>query len=138
MDYPIPANTTVDLPYGVYVLNSSSVQWGDWLKIGYTFYWTYSSTMYSVAYMAKLNVHPGDVTGAAPVTFPYLGATGAETGVDFHLLASEWLDAVPPGTDPTSDLARADISGVGVVTGLDFHILARNWLLSWTNTPPPG
>jgi len=136
--YLIPANMTVDLPYNVYVLNSSAVNWGEWLKISYTFYWTYNSINYSVVYIAKLNVHPGDVGGAASVTFPYLGAVGSTTGVDLHLLAHHWLEAVPPGTSPISDFARADINGDGVINGLDLHMLARDWLQTWTNTPPPG
>jgi hypothetical protein len=136
--YSILTNTTIDLPYCVYFLNSSTVEWGDWLKISYTFHWTYSSTTYSVAYVAKLNVHPGDIAGAASVTFPYLGADGTVNAQDFHILARAWLKTVPPGTDPTSNLARADIGGYGIVGAKDFHILAANWLYAWSNTPPPG
>jgi hypothetical protein len=136
--YAIPASTTVNLPYYVYVLPMSSVAWNEWLKISFTFHWTYNDANYSIGYMAKLNVHPGDIAGAASVTFPYLGADGAVTGKDLHILAMYWLHSVPSGTDPTSDFARADINGDGIVNGLDLHVLALSWLKSWTNTPPPG
>ncbi|HML03365.1 MAG TPA: hypothetical protein VK487_08330 [Candidatus Bathyarchaeia archaeon] len=136
--YVIPANTTADLD-GTYVLPSSGnnrVGWGDWITVSFTFHWTYNSTSYSTdCCTTKLNVHPGDITGAA-VTLPYLGATGYVTGLDLHLLAINWLQSVPSGTNPTSALARADIDGAGSVTGKDLHILALDWLQSWTNTPP--
>jgi beta propeller repeat protein len=134
--YVIPKNTQVNLPPWVFHLNSSIVNWNDWLRISYTFHWGYGSNSYSANYTAELNVHPGDIANAA-VTSPYLGANGAVTGLDLHVLATYWLRTLPPGTDPTSDLARADINGDGSVTGLDLHILTQDWLLRWTNTPPP-
>jgi hypothetical protein len=136
--YVVPALTTTNLPYYVCVLNPSTVNWDEWLRIDYTFYWTYDGINYSTVYTAELNVHPGDIAGAASVTFPYLGADGAVTGKDLHILAMYWLHSVPSGTDPTSDFARADINGDGIVNGLDLHILALSWLKSWTNTPPPS
>jgi hypothetical protein len=140
--YAINALTTVDLPYYIYLLNSSgpnAVAWGEWLEISFIFHWTYSSGIsYSTSYASELNVHPADVTGAGSVTFPYLGAVGSASGLDLHLLATYWLQSVPSGTDPTSDLARADIGDFGSVSGLDLHILAHFWLLSWADTPPTG
>jgi len=135
----IGALTTVDLPYYVYHLNSSgpnAVAWNEWLEVSFTFHWTYGGTGYSTAYTEELNVHPADVTGAASVTFPYLGAVGSATGLDLHLLGLYWLQSVPSGTNPTSALARADIGDFGSVSGEDLHILAQFWLLSWKNTPP--
>jgi hypothetical protein len=136
--YVIPALTTMHLPYWVCVLNSSNEQWGDWLKINFTFHWTYGSNNYSTGYTAKLNVHPGDIAGASSVVFPYLGSDGSANGLDLSVLATSWLQPVPAGIDPTSGLARADINGDGVVNGLDLAILAGCWLQTWTNTPPPG
>jgi len=125
--------------YYVYLLPSSSpsaVVWNDWLRIDFAFHWTYSSLNYTAAYMAKLNVHPADIAGAT-VTFPYLGADGAVGPKDLHTLAVYWGQHVPPGTDPTSDLARADINGDGTVGPGDLRILGAEWNLVWTNTPPP-
>jgi len=135
--YFVPALTTANLPYYVCVLNPSTVNWDEWLRIDYTFYWTYDGINYSTVYTAELNVHSGDIAGAS-VTFPYLGADGSVTGLDLHLLATCWLQTVPSGTNPTSVLARADIGGAGSVTGKDLHMLAIGWLKSWTNTPPPS
>jgi hypothetical protein len=135
--YPIPSNTTVNLPYSVYLLSLSAVNWGDWLRISYSFHWTYSSTAYSVAYVAKLNVHPADVAGAASVTFPYFGAIGIAGTASLHLIGVCWGNS-SVGLDPTSYVARADIGGYGSVGTADLHILGVEWDLTWTNTPPPG
>jgi hypothetical protein len=134
--YVILGSTTVNLPY-VYLLNQSSVKWGEWLKVSYTFNWTYNGTNYSTDYTAKLNVHPGDIAGAA-VVFPYLGADGVCNLLDVTPIALNWLKKVPTGTDPTSPLAIADINGDGVVNILDVMAIALHWLQRWTNTPPPG
>jgi outer membrane protein assembly factor BamB len=138
--YLIPANKTVDLPYNVYVLNLSAVNWGEWLKISYTFYWTYNSINYSVVYMAKLNVHSGDIAGAATVAFPYLGADGKVDLLDLTTVTGNWLKSWTAATapDPTSAEARADINGANKVDLLDLTLVTGNWLRTWTNTPPPG
>jgi outer membrane protein assembly factor BamB len=139
--YVIQAHTKNNLPYYVYVLNSSgssSVAWGEWLKVSYAFNWNYSGTNYSIACVAKLNVHPGDIAGAASVTFPYLGADGVVNINDMFPIATNWLKSVPAGTNPTSTLARADILGQGIVNINDVTPIAYNWLATWTNTPPPG
>jgi hypothetical protein len=138
LGYSVAALTTVNLPYYVDLLNSSglnAVAWGDWLRVSFTFQWALNGTSYSANYMAKLNVHPADIADAT-VAFPYLGADGSCGADDFHVLATYWLNKVPSGTDPTSDLARADIGGYGSVGPKDFHMMAEDWLLSWTNTPP--
>jgi hypothetical protein len=135
--YAIPTKTAKNLAYYVYLLSSSVVKFGNWLRIRYTFNWNYSGTNYSIACVAKLNVHPGDITGAA-VTFPYLGADGAVNLIDVTPIALNWLKSVPAGTDPTSLLARADINGDGVVNINDLTAIALNWLQTWVSTPPPG
>jgi outer membrane protein assembly factor BamB len=134
--YVIQAKTEKNLPYYVYPLNSSSVKFGDWLRVRYTFNWNYSGINYSIALVTKLNVHPGDITGAASITFPYLGADGDVNLKDLTLIALNWLKTVPAGTDPTSALARADINGDGSVNLRDVTLLALSWLRNWTNTPP--
>jgi outer membrane protein assembly factor BamB len=136
--YVIQALTQKNLPYYVYDVNSSypnAIAWGDWLKVSYTFHWTYSSISYSIACVAKLNVHPGDIAGAA-LTFPYLGADGRVNILDLTLIAVNWLKPVPSGTDPTLALARADINGDGMVNMKDVTILALNWMQTWVNIPP--
>ena len=135
--YVIPGLTAVDLPYYVYLLDSSTVKWGDWLKISFTFHWTYGSTDYSTDYMAKLHVHPGDIYGATSIIFPYPGADGFCNFKDFTPIQLNWLKAVSPGTDPASMLARADINGDGIVNLLDINPIAFKWQKTWTNTPPP-
>jgi hypothetical protein len=132
--YSIPALTTVDLPYYVYLLNSSTVKWGDWLKINFTFHWTYSGNSYSSNYVAELNVHLGDISGAATVTFPYLGADGDCNLLDVVPIAKYWQKKVPLGTDPTSMLARADINGDGVVNLNDVTPIALSWLKTWSTS----
>jgi hypothetical protein len=139
--YTINALTTVNLPYYVYVLNStgpSAVAWGEWLKVSFTFHLTFGSSGYSSVYTAELNVHPGDIAGpgAAPITFPYLGADGAVNLRDLTLIALNYLKTVPAGTDPTSALARADINGDGSVNLKDLTWVALAWLRAWRNTPP--
>jgi hypothetical protein len=133
----IPALTTMSLPYYVYTLDPSSVQWNEWLKLNFEFVWTYNGTNYSTNYTAELNVHPGDIAGAASVTFPYFGADGKCNLLDVTPIALNWLRTIPAGTDPTSTLARADINGDGVVNLLDVTYISLNWLKAWTNTPPP-
>jgi hypothetical protein len=139
--YTINALTTVDLPYYVYRLNMSgpnAVAWNEWLNVSFTFHSTYSSTTYSNRYTAELNVHPADITGAASVAFPYLGADGVVNIKDAALVGAYWGLSVPSGTDPTSDLARADIGDYGVVNIKDAAIAGAEWGNTWTNTPPTG
>ena len=136
--YSIPALATVNLPCNVYVLNPSTVAWGDWLRISFTFHWSYSSTTNSVTHPStKLHVHPADIAGVTPVAFPYLGADGAVGTKDLQVLGVEWTLNVG-GADPLSNLARADMNGDGKVGTKDLQILGFNWGRSWTNSPPPG
>jgi hypothetical protein len=81
-------------------------------------------------------VHPGDIAGAASVTFPYLGAQGYVNINDVFPIATNWLQSVAPATDPTSTLARADIIGQGIININDVFPIATNWLQSWTSSPP--
>ena len=135
--YIMPAHTIRDLPYYVYILNSSLVGFGDWLKIRYTFNWNYDSTNYSIACVAKLHVHPGDIAGTTPVTLPYLGKDGVVNVKDVTPISLNWQKTVPAGTDPTSALARADINGDGVVNIKDVTVISQDWLKAWTDNPPP-
>jgi hypothetical protein len=137
--YFIPALTTADLPWCVYLLpmsGSNAVVWDDWLMVNFTFHYTYYGINYYDNYTAELNVHPGDI-GGAPVTFPYLGADGAANAKDLGIMATYWQQIIPPGNNPTSALAIADIGGYVVVNAKDLGILATDWQNAWTNTPPP-
>lgn len=138
--YTIPPLSTVDLPYYVYLLPMSgpnAVAWGNWLRISYTFHWTYNAISYATDYSTKLHVHPGDIAGTA-MTFPYIGADGKCDISDAAPLGSNWQKTVPPGTNPTIMLARSDITGNGKVDVSDAAIIGANWGKKWTNTPPPG
>jgi hypothetical protein len=138
---PSPTPTTpASVPIGTSTVQSGSillsgVGWGDWIEVIVSFDYSLGGNVYSIGYVTKLNVHPGDISGGT-IAFPYLGAKGAANAKDLGLLATYWLESVPSGTNPTSDLARADIGGYGVVNAKDLGILATNWLLGWTNTPP--
>jgi len=134
--YSIPANTTVDLPYGVCLLNPSNVVWGDWLRISYTFHWTYSGTNYSTNYRVRLHVHPGDIAGASSITVPYIGSDCVVNIKDVTPISLNWQKSVPPGTDPTSALARADINGDSMVNIKDVTPVSLNWQKTWTKTSP--
>jgi hypothetical protein len=140
--YSVPALTSEDLPYNVYPLNSSgpnAVAWGDWLKISFTFHWTYSGTTYSTGYVAKLSVHPGDIAGAAMV-FPYLGANGKVEIFDLMTVAFHWNMKVAwtGNINPLDAVHIADIDMSGTVGILDLMAVAFHWNQQWTNTPPPG
>jgi hypothetical protein len=138
--YAIPPFTIVDLPCYVYLLPMSgpnAVAWGDWLRISSTFHWTYSGISYSTGYTAKLHVHPGDIAGTT-VAFPYLGANNIVNLMDLGLVTGNWQQPVPPGTDPLSNLARADMNGNGFINLQDLGLITGNWQATWTNTPPPG
>jgi hypothetical protein len=135
LGYSIAALTTVDLPYSVYVLSPSTVKWGDWLRISFTFHWTYSGTSYSAGYVAKLHVHPGDIAGAS-VDFPYLGADGIVNVFDLGGITGNWYATLPPSANPLSAPAIADINGDGIVNILDLGCITSNWQATWTNTPP--
>jgi outer membrane protein assembly factor BamB/LysM repeat protein len=138
--YAILALTTEDLPYYVYLLNSCTMKFGDWLKVYYTFNWNYSGTGYSIACVTKLNVHPADIAGAI-VTFPYLGSDGRVNLSDLVLIALNWQKSGILWTgnfDATDSAHRADINGNGTVNLKDLTVLDLNWMKTWTSTPPPG
>lgn len=135
MGYSIPALATVDLPYTVYALSPTAVAWGDWLRISYTYHWTYAGLNYSTSYTTKLHVHPGDIAGAV-VSFPYFGADGICDISDAAPIGVNWQKLVPPSADPTSLLARSDITGDGIVDISDAAIVGVNWQKTWTNNPP--
>ena len=140
LGYQIPAMATADLPYHVYLLpvsGSNAVTRGDWLRINCNFHWTYNGTDDSTYCAADLNVHPGDISGNASIIFPYLGADNVVNSLDVSPIAANWLATVPPGANPTSLLARADINGDGVVNSKDIALICAHWLLTWTNTPQP-
>ncbi|HVP40785.1 MAG TPA: hypothetical protein VMS95_02390 [Candidatus Krumholzibacteriaceae bacterium] len=134
--YGIPPFTIVDLPYYVYLL-PTSVGWCNWLKVSFTFHWTYSGVSYSAAYSAKLHVHPPDIAGTAN-TAPYYGADGTVGPPDLGIISPNWKKTVTGGTDPTSNLAKADIDGDNYVGPSDLGKLSARWKATWTNTPPPG
>jgi len=136
--YSIPALSTVDLPYYVYILpmtGPNTVMWGNWLRISYTFYWTCMAADYAVDYAAKLHVHPPDIAGTAN-TAPYYGADGTVGPPDLGLISPNWKKTVSPGTDPTSNLAKADIDGDNYVGPSDLGKLSARWKQTWANTPP--
>jgi hypothetical protein len=135
LGYSVAALATVDLPYDVYALSPSTLKWSDWLRISFTFHWTYGGTGYSANYVGKLNVHPGDISGDEAITFPYPGADGIANILDIGPIAANWL-ANSTGANPLSDLGRADVNGDCVVSILDVGPIAANWLATWTNTPP--
>jgi YVTN family beta-propeller protein/parallel beta-helix repeat protein len=56
---------------------------------------------------------PGDING-----------DGVVNGKDLHILATYWLETVPPAP------ANVDIGGYGIISGKDLHILAENWLVA--------
>jgi hypothetical protein len=103
------------------VLPSASVNWGSHIEVVWSFAYTLDGPTYTVGGTTILSVHPGDING-----------DGVVNGKDLHILATLWLETVPPETNPTSNLARADINGDGVVNGKDLHILASSWLLSYS------
>jgi hypothetical protein len=41
-----------------------------------------------------------------------------------HILATYWLETVPPAP------ANVDIGGYGIISGKDLHTLAQHWLES--------
>lgn len=141
-EYSISAQTTVNLPYFVYLLPSPpdqiAVAWGEWLRVHYTFHWTYGGTNYVASDEVRLNVHPGDTAGAPTVTFAYLGADCKVSTADLTLLASHWGQVVPweGYFDPTDALHRADTGMYGKVSTGDLTILSTEWGNAWTNTPP--
>jgi len=79
----------------------------------------------------------GDISGAAKPTAPYYGADGVVNSKDVGPIAANWLATVPPGTNPTTTLARADINGDGVVNSKDVSVLAAHWLQTWNTAAQP-
>jgi hypothetical protein len=141
-NYVIPAMSTVNLPYYVYLLPSSgpkTVVWGDWLRISYTFQWNYSGAAFASYYSAKLHVHPGDIAGK-PIAFPYLGASGKVEIQDLMAVAYNWNKKVTwtGSFDPLDAVHIADIDMSGKVAIQDLMAVAYHWNQQWTNTPPPG
>jgi len=141
--YSLLALTTAKLPCYMFLLPNSgpnAVTSDDWLKVSYSFYWTYNGTNYSASYLEKLNVHPGDTSGAAVVS-PYFGSDGKVSTADLTLLAREWGKGNIPWTgtfNPIDDLHRADTGMYGKISTGDLTILARNWGKDWSNSPPPA
>jgi hypothetical protein len=140
--YSIPALTTQELPYSVYLLPSSGsngVKWGDWLRISFTFHWNYSGISYSTAYVAKLNVHPGDIAGAAVVP-PYFGASGKVEVNDLMAVAFNWNKKVAwtGSFNPLDAVHIADIDMSGKVDIGDLMAVAYHWNQQWAINPPPG
>jgi hypothetical protein len=135
--YSIAALSTVDLPCSAYVVSPSSVAWGDWLRVSFTFHWTYSGTDYSVDYVVKLHVHPGDIAGAALV-FPYLGADGIINLLDLNHISFNWNKPVSwTGTfNPLDSPHLGDINGDGIINLLDLNNISLKWGRTWTNAPP--
>jgi outer membrane protein assembly factor BamB len=133
--YTMPALTRKDLPY--YVWNSSTLAFGDWFRVRYTFHWNYSGTTYSINCVTKLHVHPGDIAGAT-VTWPYFGSDRKVTIEDVNPVAYNWGKSVSwTGTfDPTDQLHRASITMGTRIGILDVNPIAYNWGKTWTNTPP--
>jgi len=110
-------------------------------KEGTTSYATYDNTFIVVSNFTyngitvdqatTLNYHPGDIAGTTALFGPYWGADGIVNTKDLKLMANNWLKTVPSGTNPTSNLARADIDNVGTVNTVDLKAMAKDWLLSW-------
>lgn len=120
--YVISALATVNLPLYSYILpasGSNALKWCDWLRISFTFHWTYSGSNYSVDYVAKVHVHPGDVNGDGVCDI----SDGAQIGL-------WWFKSVPPAP------IRVDINGDKIVDISDAVFVGINWQKSWTNTPP--
>jgi hypothetical protein len=136
--YAIPALTTVNPPYYVYLLNSSTVGWNTWLWINYTFHWTYSGASYSNSCTAELNAHPGNVAGAS-VSFPYLGAGGKVGPLDLMAVAYNWNKKVSwtGNINPLDEVHIASITMGNKVGPADLMAVAFHWSQKWTSTPPP-
>jgi hypothetical protein len=141
LGYTLPANSTVNLPFYVYLLSTSTVTFGEWLRITYSFNFTHAGISYSADYASKSNVHPADTSGAA-VAPPYFGADGKVSTADLTLLARYWGRSVlwTGIFDPTDSLHIADTGMYGKVSTGDLTILAKYWGLKgvWSSTPPPG
>jgi hypothetical protein len=93
---------------------------------------------YSTSYTAELNVHPGDIAGAA-VTFPHLGAGGKVSPTDLMAVTYHWNMKVDwtGNINPLDAVHIADIYMKGKVGPLDLMAVAYHWSQKWTNTPPP-
>jgi len=138
--YIIPPLSTVTL-YWTYVLPTSgpnAVFFCNWTKVDFSFHWTYGGTNFQSSYLdTKLHVHPADIA-TGTVNPPYYGSDLIVNVKDVTPISLNWQKIVPPGTDPTSALARADINGDGIVNVKDVTPISLNWQKGWTNTPPPG
>jgi hypothetical protein len=76
--------------------------------------------------VGETNTWDGPFTGGtAKVTVPGdINGDGVVNGKDLHILATYWLETVPPAP------ANVDIGGYGVISGKDLHTLAQHWLES--------
>jgi hypothetical protein len=140
--YSIPALTTLDLPYYVYLLSSSgpnNVTWCNWLRVSFTFHWTREGTSYSADYVVKLHVHPGDIAGAA-VALPYFGSDTRVGIDDVNPVSHNWGKHVSwTGTfDPTDTLHMASVTMSSTIGISDVNPIAYYWGKTWNNTPPPS
>jgi hypothetical protein len=142
LGYTIPAFTTIDPSIYTFLLpmtGARAVTWGDWLRIRVSFVITYMQNGWGIGVCdERLNVHSGDIAGAASITFPYLGSDQKVGILDVNPIAFNWgLTVSWTGTiDPTDTLHRADIDGSGRIGITDVNLIAFNWGKTWTNTPP--
>jgi len=133
-DIPVTSNSTtgsVSVPIGATVPISTNVTlnlptapsfWGTWLNVTVTFYWKYGGNTYTSTGTTITAYAPGDINN-----------DGVANGLDLSVMASNWLQNVPPANP------AADINNDLVVNGLDLSILAGVWLQSYTFPQPiPG
>jgi hypothetical protein len=142
LSYVLPALTTVELPYYIYLLPKSgpnNVTWCNWLRINFTFHLIYGGVRLSVDQTAKLHVHPGDIAGGV-VALPYFGSDTRVGIEDVNPVAWYWGAPVSwtGAFDPTDPLHIASVT-MGSRIGIDdLNPIAWYWGKAWTNTPPPG
>jgi len=80
--------------------------------------------------IVHLHHHPADIAGGA-AGIPYYYADGICSIKDATLIGLYWMQVVPPSTDPTSNLARADINGDGIVSIKDATQVGLYWMQTW-------
>jgi hypothetical protein len=137
MSYSVPVGTSTIQSGEKDAVLPTTLNWNTWIEVFVTFVYTLNGNTYTLTFPAAvLNVHPADIAGATSIAFPYPGADGVVNLKDITLIALNWLQKVPAGTNPTSSLARADIIDQGVVNLKDVTPIALYWLAKWTNTPP--
>jgi hypothetical protein len=110
--------------------NTTGFEYGNYTIIAFV---TLASGESNAAkYTGKYSLSGGTVIVAIPGD---INGDGKVDSSDFHLLAVNWLENVPPAA------ANADIGGYGSVGPPDFHILATHWLDYLKNgvlVPPPS